>query len=51
VLTRIAKHESNFNLTTQNKAGAPAYGWFQFWQDGKTNNITHYSGLDVNSFV
>lgn len=51
VLTRIAKHESNFNLTVQNSAGAPAYGWFQFWQDGKTNNITHYSGLDVNSFV
>lgn len=51
VLTRIAKCESNFNLTIQNTAGAPAYGWFQFWQDGKVNNITHYSGLDVNSFV
>ena len=50
VLTRIAQHESNFNLSIQNKAGAPAYGWFQFWQDGQLNNITHYSGLNIEEF-
>lgn len=32
-LTRIAKRESNFQ-SIQNKAGAPAYGYFQLW---KTN--------------
>ena len=50
VLTRIAQHESNFNLSIQNTAGAPAYGWFQFWQDGQLNNITHYSGLNIEEF-
>ena len=51
VLTKIAKHESNFNYSIKNTSGAPAYGWFQFWQDGKTNNISKYSGLDVESFL
>lgn len=50
LLTAIAKHESNFNPTIQNTAGAPAYGYFQFWEDGKTNNISHYSGLSIEDF-
>ena len=51
VLTKIAKHESNFNYSIKNTTGAPAYGWFQFWQDGKINNISKYSGLDIESFL
>lgn len=50
LLTAIAQHESNFNHSIQNTAGAPAYGYFQFWEDGKTNNITKYSGLSVDDF-
>lgn len=51
VLTDIANRESRFNFGIQNTAGAPAYGCFQFWQDGKINNITHYSGLSVDEFL
>lgn len=50
LLTDIAKHESNFNHSIQNTAGAPAYGYFQFWQDGRINNITKYSGLTIEDF-
>lgn len=50
VLTDIAKHESNFKYSIQNLSGAPAYGYFQFWQDGNINNITKYSGLSVEDF-
>lgn len=47
----LAKHESNFNPTVQNKAGAPAYGYFQFMQDGKKwNNISKFAGVDVSTF-
>ena len=47
----IAKHESNFNPTVKNKAGAPAYGYFQFMQDGKKwNNISKFAGVDVTTF-
>ena len=51
VLTDIAQHESNFNPTVQNRAGAPAFGYFQFWQDGRINNITQYSGLSIDDFL
>lgn len=51
VLTDIAKHESNFNPRIQNTAGAPAYGYFQFWQDGQINNITKFSGLSIEDFI
>lgn len=51
VLTDIAKHESNFNFSIQNTAGAPAYGCFQFWQDGNINNITRFSGLSIDEFT
>lgn len=50
LLTDIAKHESNFNHSIQNTAGAPAYGYFQFWEDGQINNITKYSGLSIEDF-
>lgn len=47
----IAKHESNFNPTVQNKAGAPAFGYFQFMQDGrKWNNISKFAGVDISTF-
>lgn len=50
ILTDIANHESRFNYSIKNTAGAPAYGYFQFWEDNKTKNITHYSGLSVEEF-
>lgn len=50
-LTKIAQHESAFNASVQNKQGAPAYGYFQFMQDGKKwNNISKYSGLSIEEF-
>lgn len=50
-LTRIAEKESGFNSYIQNQAGAPAYGYFQFMQDGnRYNNITTYAGTDVETF-
>lgn len=50
-LTKMAEQESGFNSTIQNKAGAPAYGYFQFMQDGKKyNNISAYAGTDVETF-
>ena len=51
ILTDLASAESGFDNYIQNKAGAPAYGYFQFMQDGKKyNNIKTYSGLDTESF-
>lgn len=41
-LTRIAKRESNFQ-SIQNKAGAPAYGYFQLWK----TNLGGYSPEEV----
>lgn len=50
-LTKIAEKESAFDSYVQNKAGAPAYGYFQFMQDGKKyNNITAYAGTDIETF-
>lgn len=50
-LTKMAEQESGFNSTIQNRAGAPAYGYFQFMQDGKKyNNITAYAGTDIETF-
>lgn len=50
-LTRIAEKESKFDSTIQNTAGAPAYGYFQFMQDGKKyNNISTYAGTDIETF-
>lgn len=50
-LTKMAEQESGFNSTIQNRAGAPAYGYFQFMQDGKKyNNISAYAGTDVDTF-
>ena len=51
LLTKIAEHESGFRMNVQNKSGAPAYGYFQFMEDGqKWNNITKYSGLSIDEF-
>ena len=50
-LTKMAKAESGFNKSIQNLAGAPAYGYFQFMQDGKKyNNISHYANTDIETF-
>lgn len=50
-LTKMAEQESGFNSAIQNRAGAPAYGYFQFMQDGKKyNNISTYAGTDVDTF-
>lgn len=50
-LTKMAEQESGFNSTIQNRAGAPAYGYFQFMQDGKKyNNISAYAGTDIETF-
>ena len=47
-LTKMAEQESGFNSAIQNRAGAPAYGYFQFMQDGKKyNNITAYAGTET----
>ena len=50
-LTRVAYHESRFNRSAKNK-NAPAYGYFQFMQDGKKyNNISAYTGKTINEFI
>lgn len=50
-LTQMAEKESGFNSSLQNRAGAPAYGYFQFMQDGKKyNNIRRFAGTDVETF-
>lgn len=51
ILTALASKESNFKHNIQNLSGAPAYGYFQFMQDGKRwNNISHYAGTDIETF-
>lgn len=51
LLTDLANKESSFNSSIQNSQGAPAYGYFQFMQDGeKYNNITAYAGVDIDTF-
>lgn len=50
-LTGIAMKESGFNPTIKNP-NAPAYGYFQFMQDGsRYNNIKQYSGVDTQTFL
>ena len=50
-LTEVAKHESGFNPIIKNP-NAPAYGYFQFMQDGnRYNNITTYAGSDIKTFL
>ena len=51
LLTAIADHESRINPTAKNP-NAPAYGYFQFMQDGtKWNNISKYSNLNIDDFL
>lgn len=48
----LAKRESGYDYTIRNKAGAPAWGYFQFMQDGvKWNNISKYAGVDIDTFL
>lgn len=50
-LTKMAEQESGFDSAIQNRAGAPAYGYFQFMQDDKKyNNIRQYAGTDIETF-
>ena len=47
----LAKKESGYNSEIQNLQGAPAYGYFQFMQDGERwNNIRDYAGVDIDTF-
>ena len=47
----LAKKESGYNSEIQNLQGAPAYGYFQFMQDGERwNNIRDYAGVDIETF-
>ena len=49
-LKNIAKYESGFNPKAKNP-GAPAYGYFQFMQDGvEYNNISRFAGVDIETF-
>lgn len=50
-LTKMAEQESGFDSAIQNRAGAPAYGYFQFMQDDKKyNNIRQYANTDIETF-
>lgn len=50
-LKKVAYYESRFDNTAKNP-NAPAYGYFQFMQDGKRyNNIQAYSGKNINEFI
>lgn len=49
-LKNVAKYESGFNPKAKNP-GAPAYGYFQFMQDGiKWDNISRFAGVDIDTF-
>lgn len=54
LLTHLAQLESSFNPSIRNRAGAPAYGYFQFMQGnyrGKNyNNVGLYAGVDLDTF-
>ena len=47
----LAKNESGYNPKAKNP-NAPAYGYFQFMQDGvRYNNISHYGDVDIDTFL
>lgn len=50
LLTLIAEQESGFNPHAKNP-NAPAYGYFQFMQGDRWNNISEYAGVDINTFL
>lgn len=54
LFTHLAQMESGFNSTIQNRAGAPAYGYFQFMQGNykgrNYNNVGLFGGVDLNTF-
>lgn len=50
-LTQMADQESKFNVSIQNLAGAPAYGYFQFMEDGKKyHNISKFANVSIEEF-
>jgi hypothetical protein len=50
--SRLAKNESGYNSTIRNMTGAPAWGHFQFMEDGKKwHNITRYAGVSTGEFL
>jgi hypothetical protein len=49
--SEIARVESGYTPDIQNLSGAPAYGLFQFWEDGRVNNISTFAGVDINTFL
>lgn len=50
LLSKIARYESGYNPLAKNP-NAPAYGYFQFMQDGiKYNNISSFAGVDIDTF-
>lgn len=47
----LAKNESGYNPKAKNP-NAPAYGYFQFMQDGvRYHNISHYGDVDIDTFL
>lgn len=51
LLSKIARYESGYNPSAKNPH-APAYGYFQFMQDGERyNNITAYGKTDISTFL
>lgn len=54
LFTQLAQMESGFNSSIQNRAGAPAFGYFQFMQGNykgtNYNNVGVYGGVDLNTF-
>ena len=55
LLTYIAEKESGFNPGVRNKAGYPAWGYFQMMQGthggSSWNNIDKYAGTSINTFL
>lgn len=50
-LSKVAHYESGYNPTAKNP-NAPAYGYFQFMQDGVNyKNITDYGDVDIDTFL
>ena len=50
-LTKLAGLESGYNSYIQNKAGAPAFGYFQLMEDGnKYKNITTFAECSIQQF-
>lgn len=55
LFTRLANYESSFNSGVQNRAGVPAFGYFQLMQGlyrgHNHNNIGKHAGVDTATFL